>query len=112
MRIGSEVQLRSSMVEKAVSCVRQIAHLSRSNMKSEPFHSIRHKVILDSKGNVSRGVIALSTRGCSYARRFGACSICGHPLSCIWNDNITEEEMLGLFENSLARIRGYNPRTV
>ena len=112
MQPSLEFPYKFSKVSEVLQHVREIASLSRTNMDREPFHTVRHKIVSDRFGRARRGIIALSTRGCSYARRFGACSICGHSLSCIWDSDMSEEYTLSLFEKSLARLRVHLPSTV
>lgn len=56
----------------------------------------------------TKAIIALSTKGCQYARYSGTCSICGHPSSSIWDQNISSDETFEEFVNSLSLIRKEN----
>lgn len=107
-----EIRISHSKAADIVSDIQQILFLSRKGIRKEPFHTVRHQIVLGNSGKPLRGIIALSTPGCSYAKSFGSCSICGHPSSCIWDKGITQERILELFHKSLDVLRLHRPRTV
>jgi radical SAM enzyme (TIGR01210 family) len=112
MKPDCEIQISHSKVGDFARDVQQIVFFSREGIKKEPFHRVRHQIVFDNSGKPLRGIIALSTPGCSYARCFGPCSICGHPSSCIWDVGITQERIVELFHTSLGTLRMHRPRTV
>lgn len=112
MDIYSDFQPQRRDILEILQPLKWLCSLSRKNIDREAYHTVRHQVIFDGAGRATKGIIALSTTGCSYARSFGACSICGHPVSCIWDTNIKGEDTLALFQNSLARLREHRPSMV
>jgi len=106
------IQFDNSLLATIIDHVGQISSQINQNSRREPFHSLRHQLIFEEDRRATRGIIALSTKGCTYAKRFGPCTICGHLGSCIWDTDISDEGVLKLFHKSLAQVRIYRPETL
>ncbi len=96
-------------LNQAANNIKELLKNNRLPSKKEPYHDTRHQILYNKVGKSIRGIIALPSKGCSYAQHYGACSICGHGNSCIWDVNITPTEILKSFENSFKSIRNSCP---
>lgn len=113
MERSQEATLPSSKLvrDNTELLVRRLVIRSRLAGEKEEFLLERH-LIEYKNGKPIRAIIGIPTTGCNYARLNGACSMCGHPDSGLWDINLTDDTIIELFQSSIEKIRPMKPNSL